>query len=83
MIQEFIANPYLIDNRKFDITVYVTLTSVDPLRVYLLDTDWALRVAPQEYQPIDYNNPAKYLTDAYVTPITAVSRFILRRRIVH
>ncbi|XP_072031602.1 probable tubulin polyglutamylase ttll-15 [Amphiura filiformis] len=72
VIQEYIANPYLIGNRKFDITVYVQLTSVDPLRVYLLDTDWALRVAPQEYNPIDYSKPEQYITDSYVTPITAI-----------
>jgi tubulin monoglycylase TTLL15 len=31
-VQEFVHNPLLIDGYKFDIGIYTTLTSVDPLR---------------------------------------------------
>jgi len=34
-IQEYISNPLLIDGHKFDIGVYTTLTSINPLRVYI------------------------------------------------
>ena len=31
-VQEYIDKPFLIDGHKFDIGIYTTLTSVDPLR---------------------------------------------------
>jgi tubulin monoglycylase TTLL15 len=31
-VQEFVHNPLLIDGYKFDIGIYTTLTSVDPIR---------------------------------------------------
>lgn len=34
-IQEFIANPLLFNGYKFDIGVYVVITSVLPLRIYV------------------------------------------------
>lgn len=34
-VQEFIHNPLLVDGHKFDLGVYVVLTSVQPLRVYI------------------------------------------------
>ena len=32
---DYIANPHLINNFKYDLRVYVVITSVDPLRVYM------------------------------------------------
>lgn len=34
-IQEFVDNPLLVDGHKFDMGVYVIITSIDPLRVYM------------------------------------------------
>ena len=31
-VQEYIDNPFLVDGHKFDIGIYTTLTSVNPLR---------------------------------------------------
>ena len=42
-IQEYIANPLLIDKRKFDIGLYTILTSIDPLRVYIYDQEVLIR----------------------------------------
>ena len=42
-IQEYIANPLLIDKRKFDIGLYTVLTSIDPLRVYVYDQEVLIR----------------------------------------
>ena len=42
-VQEYIANPLLVDGRKFDIGVYTVLTSIDPLRVYVYDREVLMR----------------------------------------
>lgn len=42
-VQEFVQKPFLVDGHKFDIGVYVALTSVDPLRVYWYKGDVLFR----------------------------------------
>ena len=42
-MQEYIANPFLIDGYKFDIGIYTMLTSIDPLRLYIYDGDVLFR----------------------------------------
>jgi len=42
-VQEYIANPFLVDERKFDIGIYTVLTSIDPLRVYVYDREVLIR----------------------------------------
>ena len=34
---EYIHNPLLIDGYKFDLRVYVALTSINPLRIYIYE----------------------------------------------
>ena len=36
-IQELVADPLLIDGHKFEIGVYVVITSIDPMRLYIPD----------------------------------------------
>ena len=37
IIQKYITNPHVISGFRYDMRVYVLITCVDPLRVYLYD----------------------------------------------
>lgn len=68
-IQEFIENPYLIDGYKFDIGVYVIITSINPLRVYIYTGDVLFRFCPIKYYPFDSKNLNKYIVGDDYLPI--------------
>jgi len=71
-IQEFIHNPLLIDGYKFDIGLYVTLTSVDPLRIHVHQSDALLRFCPEKYHPFDQKNKDKYVVNDDYLPLWKV-----------
>jgi hypothetical protein len=37
LVQRYLRSPYLIDGKKFDLRIYVLVSGVDPLRVYVHD----------------------------------------------
>lgn len=49
MVSEYIHNPLLINGYKFDLRIYVALTSVNPLRIYIYEEGLA-RFATCKYQ---------------------------------
>lgn len=68
-VQEYIDNPLLVDGHKFDIGVYVIITSVDPLRVYIYKGDILFRYCPQKYYPFDPKNVDKYIVGDDYLPV--------------
>jgi hypothetical protein len=48
-VQEYLREPYLIDNLKFDIRLYVLITSCDPLKIFLY-REGIVRFATEEYE---------------------------------
>jgi tubulin polyglutamylase TTLL6/13 len=46
--QKYISKPYLIDNLKFDLRIYVLLYGVDPLRIFIYDQG-LVRFATERY----------------------------------
>ena len=48
IVQKYVAKPHLINNTKYDLRIYVLLTSLSPLRIFLYD-DGLVRFASNTY----------------------------------
>ena len=55
IVSRYITNPLLINGLKFDLRVYVLITSFDPWRVYVYDEGLA-RFASEPYQAPETKN---------------------------
>ena len=60
IVQEYINNPMLINGLKFDIRIYVLMTSIEPLRLYIFE-DGLVRFATKSY-----SNKMEDLCDHYI-----------------
>ena len=55
VVQEYLTKPYLIDELKFDLRIYVLVTSCDPLRIFIHE-DGLTRFATEEYEKPNASN---------------------------
>ncbi|OMJ76805.1 hypothetical protein SteCoe_23741 [Stentor coeruleus] len=55
VVQEYLTKPFLIDNLKFDLRIYVLVTSCDPLRIFIHE-DGLTRFATEEYEKPNSTN---------------------------
>jgi len=60
VVQRYVARPYLINETKFDLRLYLLVTSVNPLRIYLYD-DGLVRFASNKY-----SNDSSSVGDVYM-----------------
>ena len=61
ILQKYIDKPYLVDNLKFDMRVYVLVYGTDPMRVFLFN-DGLARFATVPYSsPNDDNFSDQYM----------------------
>ncbi|RWS05853.1 tubulin polyglutamylase TTLL4-like protein, partial [Dinothrombium tinctorium] len=68
-VQQFIQNPLLIDGKKFDVGIYVILTSIKPLRVYKYNSDMLFRFCAKKYEPFNAEDIDSYVVGDDYTPI--------------
>lgn len=54
IVSQYIHNPLLMDGYKFDLRIYVAMTSIDPLRIYIYE-EGLVRLATVKYN-MDLNN---------------------------
>ncbi|CAH1408056.1 unnamed protein product [Nezara viridula] len=60
IVQKYISNPYLINGNKFDLRLYVLVTSFDPLRIYIYDNGLV------RFASARYTDDLKTLNDRYI-----------------
>ncbi|MBE0488082.1 MAG: amylase [Halomonas sp.] len=62
LVQEYLANPHTIRGHKYVLRLYVLISSLEPLRVYLYRQGFA-KLASEPWDPEDADNPYSQLTN--------------------
>ncbi len=62
VVQKYLRTPYLIDGYKFDLRIYVLVTNVQPLRVFM-HSEGLARFASEKFKLKAFNNPFIHLTN--------------------
>lgn len=55
IVQEYLDKPFLMEGYKFDLRVYILVTSCDPLKVFLYH-DGLVRMGTEKYHPPSDSN---------------------------
>jgi len=62
MVQAYLDNPHTMNGFKYVLRLYVLVSSVEPLRVYLYN-EGSAKLASARYDPDDLDNPYAHLTN--------------------
>ena len=54
IVTKYISNPHLLNRRKYDLRLYVLITSINPLIIYVFD-DGLVRITTEDYE-LDLNS---------------------------
>lgn len=73
IVQEYVEKPLLLDGYKFDLRIYVLITSCDPLRIFLFN-DGLVRMSTEKYLPPQENNLVRHA----VFPFKIVFYFVFK-----
>lgn len=74
MVQRYIKNPLLINGYKFDLRIYVVVTSVNPLEAFLYrDGFGRFSTIPFSLDPNDKNNKYIHLTNVSIQKYNSAS----------
>ncbi|XP_065653836.1 probable tubulin polyglutamylase ttll-15 isoform X1 [Hydra vulgaris] len=69
-IQEFVDQPLLVDGKKFDIGVYVVITSVEPLLAYAYSSEILVRFCKHNYYPFNPEDTESYVVGDDYLPVS-------------
>jgi hypothetical protein len=64
VVQHYIERPHLINNKKYDMRIYVAVTSFDPLRIYVYE-EGLCRFATHDYKEVKGPNRHKQAKDRF------------------
>ena len=70
MVQDYLDDPHLINERKYVLRLYVLISSVEPLRVYLYNEGFA-KLASDPYDLDDLDNPFSHLTNPDINALNS------------
>jgi tubulin monoglycylase TTLL15 len=59
--QVFMDKPLLFDNHMIDFSIYIAITSINPLRIYRYENEVHLRFCKEPYHPFDSKILDKYV----------------------
>lgn len=62
MVQAYVDNPHTMNGHKYVLRLYVLITCVEPLRVYLF-REGSAKLASERYEPGDFDNLYAHLTN--------------------
>ena len=80
IVQEYLDKPFLLEGYKFDLRVYVLITSCDPLRIFLFN-DGLVRMSTEKYcNPNDSNVVRKNYILLQETPHLQYLQYTFKNR---
>ena len=62
VVQEYIDRPQLLHKRKCDVRVFILVTSIDPLILYVYN-DGVVSICSQEYSNDNYHSKPAHMTN--------------------